>query len=178
MIKRKPPEVIEGPGATDDDISFEKISEVVLYLREVNGDKGRTAKKFKVPITKVTRWKERYGKVLYSAHPIAIPSIEDGIKAKRELETEGLRESASELVEVTLKKIKERVEDEDIPLPTKDFIAIVKEVFPYILPKFSGAKGNVDPTNVENTYNVVMNNIFNKLNGNDNSKDAVTGNQT
>lgn len=176
--RRQPPKVINRRAEIlDDETPFEKISEIVLYVREVKGDMSKVSRKYKVPITIVNRWKERYGKVLYTAHPMQMPSIEDGIKVKREIETEGLRETAGDLLDITMKKILDRVNDEDIPLPTKDLIAIVKEIFPYILPKFTGKGGNVEATNVENTYNVVMNTIYNKLNGNDNSKAAITGNK-
>lgn len=143
---------------------FSFIKEVLMTLRANNMDEKRTAGMYDgVSVTTLRRWRAQFAEVLWESNPIIVKDPDVGIKVKREIETQPLRDTATKVTNELLHQILEKLE---MGKPTlRELTNTFKEVVPYIMPKFE--KGNkVGDTSVEVTYEAFMNNIYDKLKGN------------
>lgn len=144
---------------------FEFITKVVLELRDSGLSVGEVSKRNKVPIAQVYEWRAKYSKTLYEAHPVVIKDVKQALLAKREVESQPLRDKATALADAMLDRLLDDLASNK-KVDFKDLVAGLKDVFPYIMPKFEGDKNNVKGGSIETTYTAFMENIYNKYQNN------------
>lgn len=146
--------------------TFEEITTILMALRGNKMDFPKTAHTYKVGIMQLRQWHAYYANILYDAKPVVITDANAAIKAKRELESEGLRETASEIAEATLKRLLKKINN-STSISVGQLTQIVKEVFPYIMPKLEGKGSKSDPSHsVEFIYEKFIGEVYNKVNNN------------
>lgn len=156
--------------------NFKKIVETLLILRDVGYDMALAANNSNVPIIMVTAWAEEFGEEIWGAHPIIIQDPKAKLMNQMSRQHESVRFKAESLTERLLDIMIDRVMDntkaEEFSL--KELTGVFKEVVPYILPKFVD-DNKIKDTTMEETYDVFIEKMFEKLNDNENRKIDAKG---
>lgn len=156
------------------DFTFKQISDALLDLRASDMNYMKVCADMNIKPARLRLWQKQYAEVIWAAHPVVLDNIDDGIKAKREKETEPLRDKATEVTEKLLKKILNKINADGRDVTLSSLTNAFKEVAPYILPKFDD-KGKTGTTSVEQSYEIFMEKIYSKINGHVNEKTTIKG---
>lgn len=158
------------------DLAF--ITKVLLYLEADNFVVTRTSKKFNVHASTIGRWRDKHGDTIFQQHyerkviekkeakerPVAAPKTISKKANLTESEQDVARDQLRKIFGSTIGAIgidmlnKESMKD----IAFRDKVTLLKEIAPYILPKFEGDNGD-SGKNYENNYISYTQNIVNQF---------------
>lgn len=146
-----------------DRYSFERKIELLLLLRTNNFNFVKTNKDTGVAVSTLRKWRKEFGKGIYEA---GILPMHDPLKQQEaEVFTEGkdVRDKMNALAIQVLDIAKVKLADDAFlkKMSPKDLGVLIKEVIPFIIPKFEG--GDKDNKNYTQVFNNFVTNTYNQL---------------
>jgi transposase-like protein len=157
---------------------FKFITTVLLYLESDDFVVTRTSKKFNVHASTIGRWRDKYGDKVFQKHyekkvvekrevkqrPPSKPKPIGKKAALTESEKDSARYQLHKIFGSTIAGIRTEMLDKESAkkIPFRDKVTLLKEIAPYILPKFEGDDGN-GGKNYENNYISYTQNIVNQF---------------
>ena len=157
--------------------TFERKIEILLLLRTNKFNYVKTYKDTGVATSTLRKWKIKYGKGIYDKEFLSTP---DPLKLKEaEIITEqkGIRDEMSSLALTILAVAKAKLTDAAFikKITPKDLGILIKEVVPFIIPKFDDA--DKEGKNYTQVFNNFVNNTYNQLiqSGHEQRNDSIKG---
>jgi hypothetical protein len=142
---------------------FEKITEVLLLLRDNDFNYSKTKEETGIAHATIKRWMEKYGKGIYDAELRTLPDPLKQKKAEVISEQKEVREKMNSLAMKIMDVAAAKLQDDDFvkKIGPKDLGVLIKEVVPFIIPKFED--GDKDGKNYTQVFNNFVNNTYNQL---------------
>ena len=150
--------------------SKEKIATVLLGLKENHYKINITAHQYGISASTLSRWKVKYGMKVWNEVPAKVIEKDEQIEVigtedawfKAKLDAMG-----NKVLGILMYKLKD---DEAIKkISIKDLALILKEILPYILPKFDGDNAG-EGNSYTSIFNSFVSNTYNQLKKPDNEQ--------
>lgn len=144
--------------------SFEDITRILLVLRNNKFNHIKTSREEKVCVQTLKRWRTKYGKGIWDAQDVKPPTPMETVTAEIVEEQKDVRAEMNELAITIMKVAKDKFNDDDFikKMSPKDLALLIKEVVPFIIPKFDDGKGDVEK-NYLTVFNNFTQNTYNQL---------------